>query len=272
MPKEEPAEILSVDGRDVRITNPDKPYFSRDVKLSKLELVRYYLSVAPGALAGIRDRPIVLKRFVNGAEGGAVLSEARAGETSRVAAYRHAVVPLGTHRRRGRRRRRRGARLGRQPRLHRAASARRPRRAISITPTSCASISIPDLASRGTTCAAWRWKRRRCSRSWGFGGGRRRAARAACTSTCASSRDGRSPKCVARRSRSRARSSGARRRSRRPSGGRRNGTASFSTTTRTRRTARRARRTPCGRCLTRACRRRCIGRRFPIASRPTSPC
>ena len=31
--------------------------------------MRYYLSVAPGALAGIRDRPIVLKRFVNGAEG-----------------------------------------------------------------------------------------------------------------------------------------------------------------------------------------------------------
>jgi DNA ligase D-like protein (predicted polymerase) len=31
--------------------------------------VRYYLSVADGALAGIRDRPIVLKRFVNGAEG-----------------------------------------------------------------------------------------------------------------------------------------------------------------------------------------------------------
>ena len=68
MAKEEPAEILSIDGHDVRITNPDKPYFSRDVKLSKLELVRYYLSIAPGALAGIRDRPIVLKRFVNGAE------------------------------------------------------------------------------------------------------------------------------------------------------------------------------------------------------------
>jgi len=39
------------------------------VKLSKLDLVRYYLSIAPGAVAGIRDRPIVLKRFVNGAEG-----------------------------------------------------------------------------------------------------------------------------------------------------------------------------------------------------------
>jgi bifunctional non-homologous end joining protein LigD len=67
-PKEQ-AEILSIDGREVRVTNPDKPYFSLQTKLTKLELVRYYLSIAPGALAGIRDRPIVLKRFVNGAEG-----------------------------------------------------------------------------------------------------------------------------------------------------------------------------------------------------------
>ncbi len=62
-------EILTVDGREVRVTNPDKPYFSLQTKLTKLELVQYYLSVAPGALAGIRDRPIVLKRFVDGAEG-----------------------------------------------------------------------------------------------------------------------------------------------------------------------------------------------------------
>jgi bifunctional non-homologous end joining protein LigD len=39
------------------------------VTLTKLDLVRYYLAVAGGALGGIRDRPIVLKRFVNGAEG-----------------------------------------------------------------------------------------------------------------------------------------------------------------------------------------------------------
>jgi len=52
----------------VRISHPDKPYFSREVRLTKLDLVRYYLAVAPGALGGIRDRPIVLKRFVNGAE------------------------------------------------------------------------------------------------------------------------------------------------------------------------------------------------------------
>src|SRR5687767_9846275 len=69
MPKEEAAEVLTIGGREVRITHPDKPYFSRAVKLSKLDLVRYYLSVAAGAIAGIRDRPLVLKRFVHGAEG-----------------------------------------------------------------------------------------------------------------------------------------------------------------------------------------------------------
>src|SRR5690242_2570643 len=68
MKKEEAAEVLSIEGREVRVTHPDKLYFSRRTKLSKLDLVRYYLSIAPGALTGIRDRPIVLKRFVNGAE------------------------------------------------------------------------------------------------------------------------------------------------------------------------------------------------------------
>jgi bifunctional non-homologous end joining protein LigD len=67
--KEESVAVLSVDGREVRVTHPDKPYFSSQTKLSKLDLVRYYLSVAGGALAGIEDRPVVLKRFVNGAEG-----------------------------------------------------------------------------------------------------------------------------------------------------------------------------------------------------------
>jgi bifunctional non-homologous end joining protein LigD len=69
VPKNETALVLTIGGREVRITNPDKPYFSAGVKLSKLELVQYYLSAADGALNGIRDRPIVLKRFVDGAEG-----------------------------------------------------------------------------------------------------------------------------------------------------------------------------------------------------------
>jgi bifunctional non-homologous end joining protein LigD len=68
MAKKESAEVLSIDGREVRISNPDKPYFSREVRLSKLDVVRYYLSVASGAVAGIRDRPSMLKRFVDGAE------------------------------------------------------------------------------------------------------------------------------------------------------------------------------------------------------------
>jgi bifunctional non-homologous end joining protein LigD len=67
--RQESSELLSIAGREVRITHPEKPYFSRQVKLSKLDLVRYYLSVADGALGGIKDRPLVLKRFVDGAEG-----------------------------------------------------------------------------------------------------------------------------------------------------------------------------------------------------------
>jgi bifunctional non-homologous end joining protein LigD len=66
--KESDNKVLSIEGREVQVTNPAKFYFSSEAKVTKLELVQYYLSVAPGALAGIRDRPIVLKRFVNGAE------------------------------------------------------------------------------------------------------------------------------------------------------------------------------------------------------------
>src|SRR3954465_345778 len=69
MPREEAAEVLTIDGREVRITHPEKLYFSREVNLTKLEIVQYYLAVANGAIGGIRNRPIVLKRFVNGAEG-----------------------------------------------------------------------------------------------------------------------------------------------------------------------------------------------------------
>jgi bifunctional non-homologous end joining protein LigD len=67
--KEPDATVLTIDDREVAVTHPDKPYFTRAVKLTKLDVVRYFLAVAPGALAGIRDRPLVLKRFVDGAEG-----------------------------------------------------------------------------------------------------------------------------------------------------------------------------------------------------------
>ena len=59
---------LEVAGRTIRISSPSKPYFTRGVQLTKLDIVRYFLAVAPGALRGITDRPLVLKRFVNGSE------------------------------------------------------------------------------------------------------------------------------------------------------------------------------------------------------------
>ena len=68
MAKADDAELLEVGGRVVRISSPSKPYFTRGVQLRKIDLVHYFLAVAPGALRGIVDRPIVLKRFVNGAE------------------------------------------------------------------------------------------------------------------------------------------------------------------------------------------------------------
>ena len=67
MAKPEDVEILELDGHPVRVSHPGKLYFSQGVQLTKLEIVRYYLAVAPGALNGVRDRPFVLKRFVGGA-------------------------------------------------------------------------------------------------------------------------------------------------------------------------------------------------------------
>ena len=67
-PKVDDAVMLEVAGRMLRVSSPRKPYFTQQVQLSKLDIVQYFLSVAPGALRGIAGRPIVLKRFVNGAE------------------------------------------------------------------------------------------------------------------------------------------------------------------------------------------------------------
>jgi DNA ligase D-like protein (predicted polymerase) len=63
----EKKEILELAGHEVAVSNPGKVYFPR-AGVTKLEMVRYYLAVAPGALGGVRDRPMALKRFVNGAE------------------------------------------------------------------------------------------------------------------------------------------------------------------------------------------------------------
>jgi bifunctional non-homologous end joining protein LigD len=61
-------EILEVAGHRVPVSHPDKVYFPRTGH-TKLDVVRYYLSVADGALRGAAGRPMVLKRYVNGADG-----------------------------------------------------------------------------------------------------------------------------------------------------------------------------------------------------------
>jgi DNA ligase D-like protein (predicted polymerase) len=61
-------EVLEVAGRAVTISNPDKLFFPKSGH-TKLDLVRYYVAVAEGALRGVGGRPMALKRFVNGAEG-----------------------------------------------------------------------------------------------------------------------------------------------------------------------------------------------------------
>ena len=60
-------EILELDGHAVPISNPGKVYFPQ-AGITKLELVRYYLDVAEGALRGVARRPMILKRYVNGVD------------------------------------------------------------------------------------------------------------------------------------------------------------------------------------------------------------
>ncbi len=63
-----PSVELDAGGRTVRVTNPDKVFFPARGE-TKLDLARYYLSVADGALTGVRERPTVLHRFPHGALG-----------------------------------------------------------------------------------------------------------------------------------------------------------------------------------------------------------
>src|SRR4051794_10034107 len=57
--------MLEVAGREVRLSNPAKVYFPKP-GWTKLDVVNYYLTAADAALIGLRERPTVMKRFVNG--------------------------------------------------------------------------------------------------------------------------------------------------------------------------------------------------------------
>ncbi|MDB5945217.1 MAG: eukaryotic-type primase-like protein [Ramlibacter sp.] len=68
MKKEAGPELLQVEGREIVVTNPGKLLFPL-AELTKLDLVRYYLAVAPGALRGAGGRPNVMVRYPNGVGG-----------------------------------------------------------------------------------------------------------------------------------------------------------------------------------------------------------
>jgi DNA ligase D-like protein (predicted polymerase) len=66
-----PSTTVEVAGREIRVTNPAKPYFpdAPGGPITKLDLVTYWVEVAPAALAGCRDRPTTLHRFPDGVSG-----------------------------------------------------------------------------------------------------------------------------------------------------------------------------------------------------------
>jgi bifunctional non-homologous end joining protein LigD len=62
-----PFEVIEVEGREVKVTNPDKVFFPT-TGVTKMDLIQYYLAVMPGALRGCHNRPTTLYRWPNGVD------------------------------------------------------------------------------------------------------------------------------------------------------------------------------------------------------------
>ena len=101
MARKRETEILVVAGREVAISHPDKVLFPKP-KYTKLDLVRYYLTVAEGALRGAGGRPNMLVRYPDGIESRALLSEAGAQEPARLDRGSRTALSVGPRGRRGR--------------------------------------------------------------------------------------------------------------------------------------------------------------------------
>ena len=256
---------------EVRVSNPDKLFFP-ERGLTKGDLVRYYLDVADCALPHLRRRPFHMKRYPNGVDGDFFHQKRVPPHPDYVGEQFVAVPERALDRVRGRRQRRR-ARVGDQPRLHRAAHlalARRGDRAAGLPPDR----PRPDLRRPVAVRA-----RDRARRAGGDGRARPRVVPE-------DLRRDRSPHPRADQAGARVpggaplregAGGGGRAARRRPGGRdddvarRRPRAASSSTSARTRATGRSPPRTPCGRRRTRACRRRCAGTRSPTSSPPRSP-
>ena len=266
--------MLEVAGREVRLSNPAKVYFPKP-GWTKLDIATYYVEVADAALVHLRERPTVMKRFVNGIQEEPIWQKrvprnipewletatvwfpsGRTAEELVANDEAHLVwaVNLGV--------------IDFNPWPARRADLDRPDELrVDLDPDRRRRLGRGAPHRDGRQATSWR--------STACAATRRRRARRASTSTCASSRCGRASRSAAPRSRWPARWSAARPTSRRASGGRRSATACSSTTTRTRATAPSPPATRSARPPTRGSRARSPGTRCPPWSRRTcasTPC
>jgi len=68
MAKDAPSVEIEVDNRVIRVSNPDRVYFP-ETGATKLDLVHYYLSVGPGIVNALWERPCMLHRYPKGLAG-----------------------------------------------------------------------------------------------------------------------------------------------------------------------------------------------------------
>ena len=110
--RSEPESIV-VEGREISISNPGKILFPKP-KYTKLDLARYYLAVAEGALRGAGGRPNVLVRYPNGIGGEFFYQKRAPDNASALDRSGDPALPLGPKRGGGRSARRGGARVARR--------------------------------------------------------------------------------------------------------------------------------------------------------------
>ena len=202
------AVVLDIDGHEVRVSNPEKPYFG-DRGIRKIDVVEYFVSVGPGILNALRDRPTTLERWPGGVFEGARIST-RVDNTGD--AFYQKRVPKNA------------------PEWVPTAHITFPsgRTADEVAPDSVAVVAwaanlgtltfhpwpvnkadvespdqIPSTSTRSrapTSPTPCGWPRT-CANCWASSAcraGRRPPAGAGCTSTCRSSPDGHSSRCVGR--------------------------------------------------------------------------
>ena len=158
-------EILEIGGREVTISNPDKVYFPR-AGHTKLDLVRYFLAVADGALVGVRGRPMALKRFVDGAEKEPFFQKRAPDNRPDWMRDRDADVPVRSHGGRAGRATRRRASRGSRTSAASTSTRTRPRRGPGPPRRAAHRPRSRCRACPGRRCARSPWCAARRSRRW----------------------------------------------------------------------------------------------------------